>query len=186
MIEDTNVTFASRLLRRHQAGFTLLELIVGLTVGAILLTAIYTTFVGVSQTQQRVERVLDRTATWRFVTETLRLDLARLNSTSAFKGSVAGFETELFEGAGEVPVALRYQWNNDLLTRTAGEATLSVTLPDGYQQPGFRYREESEWADVAEQLPVGVELRIATPRGQISRTFALEFDPRAQAAPEEG
>ena len=49
----------------RQGGFTLLELIVGLTVGAILLSAIYTTFVGVSQTQRRVENVLDRTATWR-------------------------------------------------------------------------------------------------------------------------
>lgn len=66
----------------RQAGFTLLELIVGLTVGAILLTAIYATFVGVSQTQRRVETVLDQTASWRFVTETIRMDLARLKSTS--------------------------------------------------------------------------------------------------------
>ena len=79
-----------------QAGFTLLELIVGLTVGAILLTAIYATFVGVSQTQRRVETVLDRTATWRFVTETIRLDLARLKTTSMFSGSEEEFEAEFF------------------------------------------------------------------------------------------
>ncbi len=36
MIEDTNVTFASRLLSRHQAGFTLLELLV---VIVIMITA---------------------------------------------------------------------------------------------------------------------------------------------------
>ena len=89
-----------------QAGFTLLELIVGLTVGAILLTAIYTTFVGVSQTQRRVERVLNKTSTWRFVTETLRQDLSRLSSSSTFEGSASGFTTEMFEGAGEAPVVL--------------------------------------------------------------------------------
>ncbi len=36
MTEDTNVTFASRLLGRHQAGFTLLELLV---VIVIMITA---------------------------------------------------------------------------------------------------------------------------------------------------
>ncbi len=179
MMPPTSVT-------SNQSGFTLLELIVGLTVGAILLTAIYTTFVGVSQTQQRVERVLDRTATWRFVTETLRLDLARLKSTSTFKGSATGFETEIFKGPGEERVALIYKWSDALLTRTAGAAALEVELPDGYQQPAFRYRGKSEWKNATEQLPAGVELRIATPRGQVSRTFALEFDPRAQVTPGEG
>ena len=91
-----------------QAGFTLLELIVGLTVGAILLTAIYATFVGVSQTQRRVETVLDRTATWRFVTETIRLDLARLKTTSIFSGSEEEFEAEFFRGIEEESVRVRY------------------------------------------------------------------------------
>jgi prepilin-type N-terminal cleavage/methylation domain-containing protein len=94
----------------RQGGFTLLELIVGLTVGAILLSAIYATFVGVSQTQRRVESVLDRTATWRFVTEILRLDLARVKGTSAFKGNVEGFEVEFFQGIEEIPVTVHYVW----------------------------------------------------------------------------
>ena len=169
-----------------QAGFTLLELIVGLTVGAILLTAIYTTFVGVSQTQRRVERVLNNTSTWRFVTETLRQDLSRLSSSSTFEGSASGFTTEMFEGAGEVPVVLTYVWSRALLTRTTREGTLAVELPDGYQQPAFRYRSENEWTDAVTQLPYGLELRIATPLGQVSRTFTLEFEPRMQGASEEG
>ena len=76
----------------RQAGFTLLELIVGLTVGSILLTAVYATFVGVSQTQQRVERVLDSTASWRYLTERLREDLNRIAAGTSFTGTVRGFE----------------------------------------------------------------------------------------------
>ena len=166
----------------RQGGFTLLELIVGLTVGAILLSAIYPTLVGVSQTQRRVENVLDRTATWRFVTETLRLDLARVKRTSAFKGNVEGFEVEFFQGIEETPVTVHYVWEDARLTRTAGEAILAVDMPEGFQQPAFSYRADTNWVDSADTLPRAVELRIATPRGALSRTFALEFDAGVKSA----
>ena len=163
-----------------QAGFTLLELIVGLTVGAILLTAIYATFVGVSQTQRRVETVLDRTATWRFVTETLRLDLARLKGTSAFRGSGEEFEAEFFQGVEEVPVLVRYALDDAQLTRTAGESVWVIDFPQGYQQPAFSYGQNGKTEDATDSLPEVVELRIATPRGALSRAFALEFDPQVE------
>ena len=170
----------------RQGGFTLLELIVGLTVGAILLSAIYATFVGVSQTQRRVENVLDRTATWRFVTETLRLDLARVKGTSRFKGSVEGFEVEFFQGTKEIPVTVHYVWEDARLTRTADEAIMAVDMPEGFQQPAFSYRIDANWVDSADTLPRAVELRIATPRGAVGRTFALEFDAGAKSASGDG
>ena len=170
----------------RQGGFTLLELIVGLTVGAILLSAIYATFVGVSQTQRRVENVLDRTATWRFVTETLRLDLARVKGTSRFKGSVEGFEVEFFQGTKEIPVTVHYVWEDARLTRTADEAIMAVDMPEGFQQPAFSYRIDANWVDSADTLPRAVELRIATPRGALGRAFALEFDAGAKSVSGDG
>ena len=161
-----------------QAGFTLLELIVGLTVGAILLTAIYATFVGVSQTQRRVETVLDRTATWRFVTETIRLDLARLKTTSVFKGSEEQFEAEFFQGMEEESIRVHYAWKDSQLTRTAGDSVLVVDLPEGYQQPAFSYERDGQWEGTTEALPEGVELQVATPRGALIRAFVLEFDTK--------
>ena len=165
----------------RQAGFTLLELIVGLTVGAILLTAIYATFVGVSQTQRRVETVLDQTASWRFVTETIRMDLARLKSTSTFTGSQEEFEADLFEGLEETPIRVRYVWEDAKLTRTAGDRVLIVDLPKGYQQPAFSYGRAGEWEDKTDMLPERVELQVATPRGALIRAFMLEFDPPGDA-----
>ena len=165
----------------RQSGFTLLELIVGLTVGAILLTAIYATFVGVSQTQRRVETVLDQTASWRFVTETIRLDLARLKSTSTFTGSQEEFEADLFEGIEGVPIRVRYTWEDAKLTRTAGDRVLIVDLPEGYQQPAFSYGRDGEWEDKTDALPEGLELQVATPRGALIRAFMLEFDSRKDA-----
>ena len=159
----------------RQAGFTLLELIVGLTVGAILLTAIYATFVGVSQTQRRVETVLDQTASWRFVTEPIRMDLARLKSTSTFTGNQEAFEADLFEGLEATPIRVRYVWEDAKLTRTAGDR------PKGYQQPAFSYGRAGEWEDKTDMLPEGVELQVATPRGPLIRAFMLEFDPRGDA-----
>jgi prepilin-type N-terminal cleavage/methylation domain-containing protein len=170
----------------RQGGFTLLELIVGLTVGAILLSAIYATFVGVSQTQRRVENVLDRTATWRFVTETLRLDLARVKGTSTFKGNVEGFEVEFFQGIKETPITVHYGWEDARLTRTAGKAIMTVDMPEGFQQPAFNYRIDANWVDSADTLPRAVELRIATPRGALSRAFALEFDAGPKSASGDG
>ena len=167
-----------------QAGFTLLELIVGLTVGAILLTAIYATFVGVSQTQRRVETVLDRTATWRFITETIRLDLARLKTTSIFSGSEEEFEAEFFRGIEEESVRIRYVWEDSQLTRTAGDSILVVDLPEGYQQPAFTYELDGQWEGTTDALPNGIELQIATPRGALTRVFVLEFDPKVES--EEG
>ena len=165
----------------RQAGFTLLELIVGLTVGAILLTAIYATFVGVSQTQRRVETVLDRTATWRFVTETIRLDLARLKATSTFTGTEEAFEAEFFQGVEEEPVRVRYAWEDSQLTRTAGDRVLVVDLPEGYQQPAFSYEHDGQWKGTTDMLPEGVELQITTPLGALIRAFVLEFDPKDES-----
>ena len=163
----------------RQAGFTLLELIVGLTVGSILLTAVYSTFVGVSQTQQRVERVLDSTASWRYLTERLREDFNRIVAGTPFTGTTRGFETLLIDSSSGQPLPLKYEIKETTITRSAGHALTTVEPPADFQQAVFRYQAGGEWSDSAEKIPLGLGIQVATPRGENSRTFALEFDPQA-------
>ena len=167
-----------------EAGFTLLELIVGLTIGSILLTAVYTTFVGISHTQRRIEEVLDATASWRYLTEVVRGDLAQIASGSPFTGNTAGFETELIDASGGPPLPLKYRMDELLVIRTVGESTLTIEFPQGAQQPVFRYRTDKQWRDSSKVIPGGLEINVATIRGQKSRIFALEFDPQAARLPE--
>ncbi len=163
----------------RQAGFTLLELIVGLTVGSILLTAVYATFVGVSQTQQRVERVLDSTASWRYLTERLREDLNRIAAGTSFTGTVRGFEALFIHADGGQPLPLKYEIEDSAITRSAGNIVSTIELPAEFQPAVFIYQIGDQWNGSAEESPLGFGIRVATPQGQTSRTFALEFNPQS-------
>jgi len=55
----------------------------------------------------------------------------------------------------------------------------TVELPADFQQAVFRYQAGGQWSDSVEKIPLGLEIQVATPRGENSRTFALEFDPQA-------
>lgn len=160
-----------------QAGFTLLELIIGLTVGSLLLTAVYASFVGVGQTQRRVEHVIERTTTWRFVIETLRGDLAQVVNQVTFSGSAQALSTQVAGRQSGLMQTLIYQLSDQQLIRIIGSKKTVIDLPEGSRRPYFSYNTEGEWHETANIIPQGISITLDSLDGRKHHIYRLEFNP---------
>ena len=163
-----------------QSGFTLLELLLAITLAGVVLNAVYMTFRTGIDTQQRIARVASDTQAWRFFAERLRTDLKNL---SAQEDALTGGQDTLTVKLS--PVQTVHYEISKLGTETAirrrvvaqDNETESIVFAD-IERFTLRYLTTDDWRDeVAEELPRAIEAAVS--RAGLTRKIvvAVEIDP---------
>ena len=162
-------------------GFTLLELLLAMTLGGMVLTAVYGTFSVSVDTQRRIARVASRTQAWRFFTERLRSDVKNLLvEDETLRGDQNTLTLNLAR-AEEV----RYERRDTAgskqvrrIVRTGDDDSGSETVVfEGVEKLSFRYFSDGKWLDKSEEgLPRAVECTVRGIGGEQQLVISLEVD----------
>lgn len=167
----------------NHAGFTLLELVLAMTLAGMVLTAVYSTFSVSVDTQRRVARVASRTQAWRFFSERLRSDVKNLLvEEQALRGDQNTLTLNLAH-AEEVRYEQRdtaesKQVRRIVLTGDGDDESASETVVfEGVEKLSFRYFSDGKWLDKFEQgLPRAVECIVHGAEGEQRMVVSLEVD----------
>lgn len=163
------------------AGFTLLELVLAMTLAGMVLTAVYSTFSVSVDTQRRVARVASRTQAWRFFSERLRTDVKNLLVEEETLLGDQNTLTLKLAKAEEVRYELRNIAGNNQLRRIVGvgedESGSETVVFEDVEKLSFRYYNEGKWLDKSEQgLPKAVECIVQGTEGEQRLVVSLEVD----------
>lgn len=164
-------------------GFTLIELLLSISIGAVVLSAVYQIYSGVTRSAQRIEVAADQVQAWRFFTERLRLDLANL-SADGFEGDTGSLGFRLVEanGVGErVRYGLFETAEGLEIRRSAGTST-GVAVYQGAEALGFRYFDGKDWQKKSAEgtLPRAVECRVRKDGRQQTLILGLQLQTMVQ------
>lgn len=163
------------------AGFTLLELVLAMTLAGMVLTAVYGTFSVSVDTQRRVARVASKTQAWRFFSERLRSDVKNLLVGEETLHGDKNTLTLKLAKAEEVRYELRDTAGSKQIRRIVGageEESVSETVVfEGVEKLSFRYFNDGKWQDKSEQdLPRAVECIVRKAEGEQRLVVSLEVD----------
>ena len=161
------------------AGFTLLELVLAMTLAGMVLTAVYTTFSVSVDTQRRIARVASRTQAWRFFTERLRADVKNLLvEDETLRGDRETLTLNLAQ-AEEVRYERRDTAGSKQVRRIVltGESESETVVFEGVEKLSFRYFSDGKWLDKSEKgLPRAVECTVLGAEGEQRMVVSLEVD----------
>lgn len=174
-------------------GFTLLELLLAISLAAMVVSAVYAAFIGAVRSNQRVERVTKDIDAWRFFAERLRGDLKNLwlgSDLSPVEGEAQELKFGVVEEArGVVPV--RYHWEHmgveGAIRRVAtGEAgAVDVPVYEGGDQVTFKYLLKDGWGDRfsgAAEFPRAVACEVTTQGRQRRIVVGVEVERVARGS----
>lgn len=166
----------------NQAAFTLLELVLAMTLGGVVLTAVYNTFSVSVDAQRRVSRVASQTQAWRFFSERIRADLKNLlveeQTLSGDRDSLTLNPTR----AEKVRYELRSTAGSGQVRRIVGgggddESGSEVVVFDDAEKLSFRYFKDGKWLDESkESLPNAVECTVRSNNREQRVVVSLEVD----------
>ena len=164
-----------------RAGFTLLELMLAITIGGMVLTAVYSMFSAGIDTQRRVARVASQTQAWRFYSERLRTDLRNLlieeqtlsgdrNTLTLQLANAAKIRYERRATADEGQVRRIELGDDDAVKAEA-------VVYEGAKQLSFRYFEDGQWRnEPTAKIPRAVECELQDDQGTQRLVVALEVE----------
>jgi prepilin-type N-terminal cleavage/methylation domain-containing protein len=168
-------------------GFTLIELMIALTLGVIVLSAVHAAFSTAMDSQRRGSRVATELQAWRYFSMRLQRDLKNLIVTD--KQSLNGDE-ETLRLRSEVPengadwVQYRYIQtpSGGQIRRAVGAAGQAETVVyDTVEGLRLRYLQGTEWRDHNEgQLPGALACIVKVSGRTKELLIALEVDKRRE------
>jgi prepilin-type N-terminal cleavage/methylation domain-containing protein len=175
----------ARLGPRRRAGFTLIELLLSIGIGAVVLSAVYQIYGGVTRSAQRIESAADRVQAWRFFAERLRRDLANLGAREFSGGEDAlSFELVLNDGSRERVRYGLFDTVDGLEIRRSGGVATGVGVYQNVQALGFRYFDGKDWRQHSPEggLPRAVECSVRQDGRQRTLILGLELQRVGQAS----
>jgi len=151
----------------HQAGFTLIELMLAVTIGALVLSAVYSTFGVALDAKRRIARVATDTQAWRFFVERLRADLKNLIvEERTIQGDRKTLTLQVLPPQQE-PAEVRYERHTSAdggqIRRHVlrGDEETDTVVFDGVEALSFRYLIDGDWQDESDEgLPHAVECTV--------------------------
>lgn len=175
-----------------QSGFTLLELLLAVTLGAVVLSAVYGTYTTVLDANRRISRVATDLQAWRFFSERLRSDLKNLAPQNRqHEYSVIGDSNTLtlqLASKPGAPARVRYEphkTTSGLQIRRSAIDNEEETVSDN---PGtvvysdaneltFRFLTDGEWlAETGKNLPLAIECTLVHDGRRQIVVIALEVE----------
>ena len=163
------------------AGFTLLELVLAMSLAGMVLTAVYSTFSVSVDTQRRVARVASKTQAWRFFSERLRSDVKNLLVEEQTLYGDKNTLTLKLAQAGKVRYELRNTAGSKQVRRIVStgedESGVETVVFEGVEKLSFRYFNEGKWLNKSEEgLPRAVECIVHGAEGEQRLVVSLEVD----------
>ena len=186
VMKQTSPITRKHKMESRQAGFTLLELLLAVTLGGIVLSAVYSTYGTALDANRRIARVATDTQAWRFFTERLRTDLKNLLvDNRALTGERQTLTLQLTP-SDKGPEEVRYERHANIdggqirrhvrRGEDADEETDTVVF-DGANLLTFRYLNDGNWRDESsEHLPRAVECTVEDAGRKRSLVIALEVE----------
>ncbi len=169
-----------------QAGFTLLELLLAVTLGGIVLSAVYSNYGAAFDANRRIAQVATDTQAWRFFTERLRTDLKNLLvEKQALTGERETLTLQLVpQKNGSEEIRYEYHTTSDggqirrHVRRGEEEAEETDTVVfDGASRLAFRYLNDGNWQEESgEHLPRAVECSVEGAGRKRSLVMTLEVE----------
>lgn len=146
-------------------GFTLIELLLAITIGSVVMGAVYATFITAVNSQQRVQRAAAASQASRYFMELMRRDVKQLAATAdALTGSgqqlnlvfkladgtiqKVGYSHRSEDGQGEI-----------VRSATTSDKGVETVAYEGVASLGFRYFVDGDWHTESNQsvLPQAIE-----------------------------
>lgn len=142
--------------RASGSGFTLVELLLALSISALILGGISSTVFSLVSAQTGIEEITEEDRAARQLMHRLRREFFSVitgagDSAVVIRDSDRRDELLLTTGAYGTPREIRYFWDGDVFTRTERDPSLldpALPVPLGIiEEANFRYYDESAWRD---------------------------------------
>lgn len=164
----TRISATTNYYAIKQCGFTLLELLLAITIGAVVLSAVYTTFASALDSQRRIERVSEHSQAQRFFAERLRADLKNLLADAAtFSGSARKLTLSTVipeQGLQEISYQYQQSANGGQIRRSikTKDNDFDTLVYENVDSLAFRYLIDGSWRNRSddEALPQALECTI--------------------------
>ncbi len=135
--------------RTGQHGFTLIELLLAITIGSVVMGAVYATFNTAIGSQQRIQRVAEASQASRFFMELVRRDLKQLAARGeVIAGGTAALSLVMQQPDGALrKVSYQHKREQQQVVRsvTSAEQTLETIVYEEIVSLGFRYLMDGGW-----------------------------------------
>ncbi|WP_158089260.1 PulJ/GspJ family protein [Magnetofaba australis] len=174
--------------RRKLAGFTLIELMIALSLAGLVSSAIYGAWSMGAETSRRVQQRLEADQYWRYLITQLRRDLSNLTAAPGpFLGSPQGWSGDIASTDGVIySVAYVNKQSSDSVDvwrnvrNDSAEPSSGVVVYSAQQPVSFRYLTPAGWSDNlsgddAQGAPLALEVN-AVQGGQRRVIIGVEVD----------
>lgn len=163
-------------------GFTLVELLLAISIGSVVMAAVYATFNTAIGSQQRIQRAAHASQASRYFMELVRRDVKQLSGrvdTMFGSSQQLGFITNRNDGSVQ-KISYHHSSGQGQVLRSVlvDEVQTETIAYEGVKSLGFRYLIDGNWhtQTIAEVLPQAIECAIEIGSWVQRFTITLEVE----------
>ena len=165
-----------------ERGFTLIELLLAITIGSVVMGAVYATFNTAIGSQQRIQRVAQASQASRYFLELVRRDVKELSARAdTLNGQARQLDMVLDNSDGTLAkVSYRHEAADSRILRivTTGDSRVETIAYEGVKSLGFRYLMDGKWHTESNpgKLPQAIECALEIGAWVQRFTITLEVE----------